>query len=206
MRKLVFVMVMACATSIAFAPKGAAINQFQFNTKESLSSKIDHLPDLNVSFDNTTGSSLVISSAYTKSISESDYRNLTGDLSGKPSWRSAFPRVTLTNTTGKTILKWGVAIKSSADEDSNRLRGIKVYQHPILPNASYVVESTHWPIAERLTVMEGGKAKTVLKAPGYDSPKRWLPGASNNLKVIVTWVEFEGGEIWNCPANFKFFN
>lgn len=147
-----------------------------------------------VNSDNSQGSSLFIQEASVREITETDFTLLSGETSRHPR-HSTFPDVTLVNGSGKTIKSFGIAVQSAVDK-SKTAHGLIKYNLSIPPNDIYKVTSKEWPRAERLTVEKKGEFVNVLRQPGLDSPKSWIPGAASDLTVTVGFIEYEDGTRW----------
>ena len=165
--------------------------------KRKMVKNIEALNEAPVNSDNSQGGSLIIQEASVKEITGADFTILSGEPS-RHSRHSTFPNVTLVNSSGKTIKSFGIAVQSAVDERKTA-HGLIKYNLSIPPNDIYKVASKEWPRAERLTVEKKGRFVNVLRQPGLDSPKSWIPGAASDLKVTVLYIDYEDGTKWRIP-------
>jgi hypothetical protein len=156
---------------------------------------IDELTVTQINIDNLKGSPLVIQEAGVKEISGDDFRALTGEDSAN-SRLSTFPEVLLYNGSSKTIKSFAVVVESGTGKGNGLLKNIS-----IPPYSTHKVLSSEWPRAEKVTVKNEEKFVNVMRQPGLDSAKSWIPVSASGLKVTVGFVEFEDGTEWTMPSN-----
>lgn len=144
--------------------------------------------------DNSQGSGLYIQAASVKEIAADDFRILVGEPA-KHLTQATFPEVTLVNGSGKSIKSFALAVKSALDKSGSAYILLKS-NLAIPPNTTHQVTASEWPQAERVSIQKGGKFVNVLRQPGLDSAKSWLPGAAADLQVTVGFIEFTDGTKW----------
>lgn len=149
--------------------------------------------------DNSKGSPLFVQEATVKEILGDDFTMLSGETP-KHFKQATFPEITLSNGSEKTIKSFAVAFKSAADNPGSWY-GVLKNNVSIPPRSSYKLASVEWAKAERISVEQAGKFVSVLRKPGLDSAKSWIPGAASDLKVTVGFVEFNDGTTWRVASD-----
>jgi len=149
--------------------------------------------------DNSKGSPLYVQEATVKEISGDDFTILTGEAH-KHFKQATFPEVTLSNGTAKTIKSFAIAVGSAADKPRSGYILLK-NNVSIPPSSTYKLTSGEWPKAERVSVEQAGRFVNVLRKPGLDSAKAWIPGSASDLRVTIALVEFEDGTRWMISSD-----
>lgn len=149
--------------------------------------------------DNSKGSPLYVQVATVKEISGDDFTILAGEAH-KHFKQATFPEVTLSNGTAKTIKSFAIAVKSAVDKPRSWYALLK-NNVSIPPSSTYKLTSGEWPMAERVSVEQAGRFVSVLRKPGLDSAKAWIPGSASDLKVTIGWVEFDDGTTWMVSSD-----
>ncbi|HLL15808.1 MAG TPA: hypothetical protein VK388_12130 [Pyrinomonadaceae bacterium] len=136
---------------------------------------------------------LRIVEAKAKEVSGALFTKLTGKTTNLKVVPSV-PEVRLVNTSGQTIKKFFLFVRSPEDQFTRGV-GRKV---EIKPGESYTVERVHFAAPEKIaTAVGNAQLRETLAAPGMDSEKMWLSkGVRSNLYVTVVKVEFEDGSSW----------
>lgn len=149
--------------------------------------------------DNSKGSPLYVQEATVKEILGDDFTILAGEAP-KHFKQATFPEVILSNSSAKTIKSFALAVKSVADKPRSGYIVLK-NDVSIPPNSTYKVASGEWPMAERVSIEQAGKFVNVLRKPGLDSAKSWIPGAASDLRVTVGFVQFDDGTTWMISSD-----
>jgi len=149
--------------------------------------------------DNSKGSPLYVQEATVKEILGDDFTILTGEAH-KHFKQATFPDVTLSNGSAKTIKSFAIAVKSAADKPRSWY-GLLKNNVSIPPSSTYKLTSGEWPMAERVSVEQARRFVSVLRKPGLDSAKAWIPGSASDLKVTIGWVEFDDGTTWMVSSD-----
>jgi hypothetical protein len=163
---------------------------------------IRSLPRSEVNSISLDGTPIQIQTATAREVSKATFRQLTGEASRFRSM-STYPDVTVVNVSQKTITSIMIMIKSSADAPYGS-HGLMTKDMSMAPGATYTFESVKWPKADKVFVEKDGKFISVLRQPGLDSAKSWLPGVASDLTVAIVNVVFEDGTQWTVPSGFKF--
>jgi hypothetical protein len=120
---------------------------------------------------------------------------------------STYPDILLMNTSGRTITSFIVMLKSKVDRSGADGSG---YKHVVLAKnlsvpsgGTYTFPSKSWVLEDKVTVQkDDGTFRSVMRTPGLDSAKSWLPGSASDLHVTVSMVVFDDGSQWTPPDNF----
>jgi hypothetical protein len=190
--------VLAIMVVASLSPAGSSNGQLsQQPTKEQIIEELGLLPSAQATSDNSRGAPLRIQAVSARDISADEFKTLTGENAAH-SRQTTFPDVTLLNASSMTIRSFAIAVISAADNPNNGYALLKD-KLAITPGSTNEVASGEWVKLEKMTIKKGDKFVNVLRTPGIDSAKSWLPGAASDLKVVVLMVEFEDGEEWRIP-------
>jgi hypothetical protein len=160
--------------------------------KKALIDRIRSLPSNDVPSIDPVGLPLHIVSASSREIPKLVFREITGEASHQRTM-STYPEITLVNTSQKTITGFTILMKNNLDSMGH---AIVMKRVSIAPGATYLLPSAKWPKPEKVTTERDGKFVSVVKIPGLDSPKAWLPGSASDSKVVVGMVTFSDGTTW----------
>lgn len=149
--------------------------------------------------DNSKGSPLYVQEATVKEILGDDFTILVGEAH-KHFKQATFPEVTLSNGSAKTIKSFAIAVKSAVDKPRSGYILLK-NNVSIPPSSTYKLTSGEWPMAERVSVEQAGRFVNVLRKPGLDSAKAWIPGSASDLRVTIALVEFDDGTTWRISSD-----
>lgn len=163
---------------------------------------IRSLPRTEVNSITLDGAPVQIQTATTREVSKSTFRQLTGETARFRSM-STYPDVTVVNVSQKTINSMMIMIKSKADT-SYGTHGLMTKDMSMASGHSYTFESSKWTPAEKLFVQKDGKFTPVLRQPGLDSAKSWVPGIASDLTIVIVNVVFDDGTQWRVPPDFIF--
>jgi hypothetical protein len=167
--------------------------------KDQMIAEVQSLPNQQVSGVNAEGAPLAIQAASVREIQQATFLGLTGQPTVHSSM-STYPDIALVNTSGKTIASFMIIFKSKV-EGGNHYALTKAVS--IASGGGYTFASKRWLLEEKFTVKkDDGTFKSVMRKPGPDSAKFWIPGAASDLHVMVYSVVFEDGSQWRVPENF----
>lgn len=201
MKKTLIVSLVALASlsllMAANAQKGANSGE---RRKKEMINRIKASNAVQIFSDNSLGSPVYIQEAVVKEITGDDFTMLTGEASSQFA-HSTFPDVNLVNNTSQTLKSFAIVVKT--DNKPRDGWGVLKENLSIPPGDIYKIDSSEWPKAERLSIQKGGQFTSVLRKPGLDSAKAWIPGAASDLKVTVGFAEFEDGSQWMIPKDLN---
>jgi hypothetical protein len=165
--------------------------------KAQLIADVQSLPPQPVTWVTPDGAPIAIKFASAREIPQATYLQFTGGPTAYPSM-STYPDVELINTSGKTITSFVLIMKSRADKHLALTKSLS-----IAPSGAYTFESKRWLLEDKVTVQkDDGTFKVVMRKPGPDSAKFWLPGAASDLHLSVARVFFDDGSQWKWPEGF----
>jgi hypothetical protein len=165
--------------------------------KAQVIADVQSLPAKPVTWITAEGAPIAIQLASAREIAQGTYLQFTGQSTAY-SLMSTYPDVELLNTSGKTITSFMLIMKSKADKHLAITKSLS-----IAPGSAYTFESKRWLLEDKVTAQkDDGTFKTVMRKPGPDSVKFWLPGGASDLHVSVARVVFDDGGQWKWPEGF----
>lgn len=165
---------------------------------QSMLEKVKNSIDNSVEIDRGEVPTLTISEASAKEITESDYKELTGNKALSVQ-NTTFPKLILVNEASQKITGFGLLCKN---KNTGRIYFLKIGKIIIAPSESYDVFSRDWlsPNKQVKADSDGNIIKERLysdKNPtDFDVPEMWMPGKAGDLIVKVGMIEYEDGTTW----------
>jgi hypothetical protein len=184
-----------CAPTLN-AEQGREATSYQ---KAQMVAEVQSMPGKQVDMVNAEGDPLPIRAALAREIPRTTYAGITGEAT-RYSLMSTYPDVELTNTSGKTVTSFMIVLHSQVEGGNHY---VLTKNLSIASGGVFTFTSKGWLLPEKLTVQkDDGTFKSVMRKPGPDKAKFWVPGGASDLHVMVFSVVFEDGSQWRVPEDF----
>jgi len=194
---LIFLVIAPVLTGLV-VPNARGLASTNQQQKKWVIRQVEASSVVHIFIDNSLGSSLHILEAGVKEIPGDGFLTLVGEPP-RHFIMSSFPEVTLLNGYSKTIKSFAIILQTAIDKPKS---GYILWKRnrSASPGATCKVGSSEWPEAERVSIQKGGRFVNVLRQPGIDSARSWIPGAASDLRITVGFIEFEDGTRWKIPS------
>ncbi|MEK6302549.1 MAG: hypothetical protein AABO41_17700 [Acidobacteriota bacterium] len=181
-----------------FALNSRAVNQHSQELarrdRTETTKHIDEAPDQLLTVVGNDDCPLRIGEARVKEAPGHLFTKLTGKGTNLATVFSV-PEVTLLNTSGQTVVRFYLAIRSPKSQTT---RGLVQSNVAIRPGESYTVKREDFAGSEKVaTGDQKGEVHLRRVDPGLSSEKRWIEFAGrSDVYVTIAKVDFENGDSW----------
>jgi hypothetical protein len=136
-----------------------------------------------------------------KVLTRAEYERLTGVTGAGSEYYATYPRVIVTNTSGRSVITFAMILTNLRGEKDRKERFIRIAfspKTPLKPGVSWTVVSGDWieSIRWQASTIPGSIPTPLDEGP----PEWWLPAGAEHLFLKVALVSFEDGSTWTNPT------
>lgn len=177
-------------------PADSAIFAMNRGQQKTTTESVRGFSDIALEVDNSEHPAVSIQSASTKTITRSQYRELTGGLAGSARY-TACPAVRVINTSDQTVKAFALGM---FNKRTKRLDVLRIGSHSLEPREEFLVDPLLWVEAvkkpTRNFILKDGLAWEDTRPPDWNSEEMWFLGDAADFQIFVGEVEFSDGTTW----------
>lgn len=158
--------------------------------------RVREFSDIALEVDSSEHPAVSIQLANTKTITKSQYRELTGGLAASTRYSSC-PAVRVINSSDQAVKAFSLGL---LNKRTNALDVLRIGSHQLEPGEEFVVDPLLWAKTRKKptkTLIQRDSLTWEDKSPpDWNSEEMWFPGDAADLQIFVGEVEFSNGTTW----------
>ena len=177
-------------------PVDSTIFAMNRGQQKTTAERVRGFSDIALEVESSERPAVSIQSASTKTITKSQYRELTGGLPASARY-SACPAVRVINTSQQTVKAFSLGL---LNKRTNSLDVLRIGSHQLEPGEEFVVDPLLWAKTRKKPtktfIQRDGLTWEDKRPPDWNSEEMWFPGDAADLLIFIGEVEFSDGTTW----------